>query len=314
MTIVANSLARAEPATMGTVVDFDALMRLSHLAEGLRATQDARLTGLPGGFAHRRHGRGLEVHDLRAWQAGDDPRHIDRNASARAGELRTRQFRDERDRVLLLCADFRPCMQFGTRRAFRSVAAAEALALVGWQASAEGGRVGACALAAGDIAATPAVHGARPMASVLGLLARAHAAALGHDAPRDPPLATLLEAAARLAPAGATLCVASGCDTLGDGFDALLGWLSKRNAVQFIIPRDAFEQAPPPGHFPYVASDGRMGRLSVGRQYGMAEDPRSARLVAQGATAVFLDVGAGPEACASALGALQADATGARRG
>ncbi|TXM93858.1 DUF58 domain-containing protein, partial [Methylobacterium sp. WL122] len=62
---------------------------------------------------------------------GDDRRHIDRNATARTGILHVRTHHDERDRAVVLLADFRPSMLFGTRRALRSVAAAEALASLG---------------------------------------------------------------------------------------------------------------------------------------------------------------------------------------
>ena len=104
-------------ADSGAALDFDALMRLAHLAQSLRGRSGGKLTGLPGSFVHRRHGRGLEVHDIRHWQHGDDIRHIDRNATARTGVQHIRSFRDERDRAVWLIADFRPAMLFGTRRA-----------------------------------------------------------------------------------------------------------------------------------------------------------------------------------------------------
>ena len=301
-------------AASGVALEFEALMALAHLSQSMRARSGGRLTGLPGSFAHRRHGRGLEVHDIRHWQQGDDIRHIDRNATARSGVQHIRSFRDERDRVVLLVADFRPSMLFGTRRALRSVAAAEALALLGWQASAEGSRVGAWAVAAGALDVSPAGHGPHMMAGVLGLLARAHAAALRGTGQDDPPLAGALEAAARVTPAGATLCVASGLDAPGEGFDTVVRWLARRNDVQFVIVRDAFEQAPPAGLFPFTANGGGAGMLAVRRNAPLPDDDRCARLHALGASAVFVDASAAPESFAPGLSDLHMQAAGVRHG
>ena len=304
----------AEFAAPGVHVDFDALMRLAHLAEAMRARAGGSLTGLPGNFVHRRHGRGLETHDIRHWSQGDDIRHIDRNATARTGVPHVRSFRDERDRVVLLIADFRPSMLFGTRRALRSAAAAEALALIGWQASAEGSRVGALAVSAGAPDVSPAGHGPRLMAGVLGLLARAHAAALAGNETRDPPLAAALEAAARLTPAGAVLCVATGLDAPGEDFDSVVRWLARRNELQFAVMRDAFEEAPPRGDFPVTRAGGAPGVVSIGRRPAPRADERCARLAALGARAVFVDAWLAPEAMAAALEGLQGAAPGLRHG
>ena len=296
-------------ADSGAALDFDALMRLAHLAQSLRGRSGGKLTGLPGSFVHRRHGRGLEVHDIRHWQHGDDIRHIDRNATARTGVQHIRSFRDERDRAVWLIADFRPAMLFGTRRALRSVAAAEALALTGWQASAEGARVGAMAIGIGAPDVSPAGHGPRQLAGVLGLLARAHARALEGQSAADPPLAPALEAAARVAPAGAVLCVATGLDAPGEGFGTLARWLARRNDLHFLIPRDAFEQTPPRGVFPYSAAGGG-GALAFGRNARPRADERCARLAALGARAVFFDAASSPDEFAPALADLHAALSG----
>ncbi|TXN65030.1 DUF58 domain-containing protein, partial [Methylobacterium sp. WL6] len=111
----------------------EALMGLRHLARRGVTPATRTLAGLPGGIVTKRRGRGSEPDDVRLWSEGDDRRHIDRNATARTGILHVRTHHDERDRAVVLLADFRPSMLFGTRRALRSVAAAEALALLGWR-------------------------------------------------------------------------------------------------------------------------------------------------------------------------------------
>lgn len=133
----------------GVDLDIDALLHLRRLAYRMRSPRAPPRSTLPGGIAHKRRGRGLEAHDIRQWSDGDDIRHLDRNVTARTGIPHVRSFHDEREPAILLVADFRPSMLFGTRRRLRSVAAAEALAMLGWRAISDGGRV---ALAA----ATPA--------------------------------------------------------------------------------------------------------------------------------------------------------------
>ena len=112
----------------------------------LQADKVPVLANLPGGFATRRKGHGLEVADKRVYAPGDDIRHLDRNATARTGVLHIRQFQEERDRVTLLIADFRPSMFWGLRRAFRSVAAAACVMAV------------ACAVPPHTTVPAPAAH------------------------------------------------------------------------------------------------------------------------------------------------------------
>ncbi|MEL6963211.1 MAG: DUF58 domain-containing protein, partial [Pseudomonadota bacterium] len=128
----------------GVSLSANHLIALRHVA--LTSEGSDVLAALPGGFATRRKGRGLDVADVREYVRGDDLRHLDRGATARTGRLHVRQFLEDRDRIVLLIADFRPSMFWGISRAFRSVAAAEALALIGWTVVERGGRVGLLAL------------------------------------------------------------------------------------------------------------------------------------------------------------------------
>jgi len=291
------------PST-GATLDFDALMRLQHLGRTMASRTRGPLTSLPGGFVHRKRGRGLEVNDIRPWQHGDDIRHIDRNATARTSVPHVRTFRDERDRSLLLVADFRPSMLFGTRRAFRSVAAAEALALIGWHASAEGGRIGLIAAGPTETASTAPRRGVRQMATVLGMLTRSHADAVESRSRADLPLASVLETAARLVASGGCIVVATALDEPGDDFDAVVHWLARRNDLRFAIIRDAFEREPPEGLYPFVTAAGRKGTIRIGRDHRAAADRRCAHLRSFGASAIIVDSDAAPEALASTLEAI----------
>ena len=199
----------------GVAADTEHLLSLRHLVRNLPERRLAP-TGLPGGFVTKRRGRGLETVDIRIFSEGDDIRHIDHNTTARTGVPHVRTFRDERDRSVLLLADFRPSMLWGTRRAFRSVAAAEALTIVGWRAVEAGGRVGLIAFGAGEPVFVPARGRERGMIAVVGGLAAAHRAAL--DAASETPMAEgrplddMIELAIRLVPAGGSVFLASGLD------------------------------------------------------------------------------------------------------
>ncbi|MEM7508684.1 MAG: DUF58 domain-containing protein [Pseudomonadota bacterium] len=234
-------------------LDADYLLRLRHLLgrdAGQRGT-----TALPGGLVTRRRGRGLETADLRPFEIGDDPRHIDRNATARTGHPQVRTFHAERDRTTLLIADFRPSMLWGTRRVLRSIAAAEQLCLAGWRAVAEGGRVSVIALNAVEPVYVPPRGRDRGMIGVIGGMVRAHEAAIAAEVgggTEGPPLAHALGMAERLAPRGADVLLASGMDRPGTDFAAAARALGRRASLAILRIADPFELAPPAGTYRYI--------------------------------------------------------------
>lgn len=257
----------------GVALGSDGLIALRRVI--LQADAAPVLANLPGGYATRRKGHGLEVADLREYVAGDDIRHLDPNSTARTGRLHLRQFQQERDRVSLLVADFRPSMFWGLRRAFRSVAAAEALVLIGWSIVESGGRVGMLALTAQDPVIVPPRGRARGMLDVIGGLVRAHAAGLealaaGQDV--DPPLDQLLSRADRLVPSGSDIIIASGFDNPGPDLAERLAGLARRRTPRLLHISDGAVASLPRGHYPVRLADGRRLRIAMGGQ-GVAADP-----------------------------------------
>ena len=83
-------------------------------------------------------------------------------------------------RRVLLVADFRPSMLQGRSRAFRSVAAAEALTVLGWQVAEAGGSVGLMTLGTGAPVRVPLDAGAEGMRQVVSGFVRGHEAAAAH--------------------------------------------------------------------------------------------------------------------------------------
>ncbi|MFZ5963714.1 DUF58 domain-containing protein [Thalassococcus sp. BH17M4-6] len=276
----------------GVALRAEALIALRGLATARGA--EATLSALPGGFVTKRRGHGQEVADVREYVEGDDIRHLDRGSTARTGTLHVRRFQEERDRVTLLVLDVRPAMHWGTRRAFRSVAAAEALALIGWRVIEEGGRVGLLALGAGPPVAVPVRGRAKGMLGVIGGMVRAHDAALQlalAGERDDPALDAGLSRLARIAPAGAELVIASGFDTPGDGLPDRLMELAQRRVPRLVLIRDNVAANLPPGSYPIRLPGGRRARARIGdgARPAAATDERIA-----GFPALALDSGAAP--------------------
>lgn len=266
----------------------------------------------PAGFPGRRRGAGLETIDVRPFVEGDDVRHLDRNVTARTGTPHVRSFREERGATVMLVADFRTPMLWGTRRALRSVAAAEALALGGWRALEADGRVGALALAAGEMRYVAPRGRLAGMAAAAGGLASAHVAALSAaasggpgggasgEAGPEPSLDRLIEAALGLAPRGASLVLATALDDPGDEFEALAGALGRAGQLKLLLVQDAFELAPPPGAYAFAAE---AGSADLRRRRVGSPEPRPERIAALariGIPAMPVDVRADGEALARA--------------
>lgn len=241
--------ARVAP---GVAIDAEGLIALRAVAArpggAGRAASD-----LPGGVVARRRGRGLETADIRAYVPGDDARHVDRNVTARTGALHVRAFHEERDRRMLLLADFRPAMLWGTRRALRSVVAAEALAIAAWRGARAGARVGLFAFGAGaPIYVEPRAR-ERGALDVIGGLVAAHDAALraalaGSEADGGA-LDDAVALARRIAGARASLVLASALDAPGAELPVLVRAAAEGPGFAVLRIVDAFERDAPSGRY-----------------------------------------------------------------
>jgi len=283
----------------GVRLTADGLIALRPLAAQIAG--DPALARLPGGFVTRRKGHGQEVADVRLYAEGDDVRHLDRGTTARTGALHVRQFQEERDRETLLVADFRPSMLWGISRCFRSVAAAEILALIGWRVVAEGGRVGLLAITAGAPVLVRARGKTRGMLDAIGGMVRAHANVLAMAANgqrTEPDLADALVRAERIAGRGGEIVLASGFDAAGAGLADRLALLSRRRAPRLIVVEDADGGRLPRGRYPIRLADGRLARVSL---TGGPAAPAAAEIA--GWPAVRLDAGAPLTSTARALAA-----------
>ena len=124
--------------TLEEVIALQGAVRRSKL--GARGPARALLLG-----SHRsaRHGRGLEIEEVRPYVGGDDLRSIDWRVTARRGRLHTKLYREERERPVWLLVDLGASMFFGSRRQLKSMVAVRAAALLAWAAGLGEDRVGA---------------------------------------------------------------------------------------------------------------------------------------------------------------------------
>jgi uncharacterized protein (DUF58 family) len=148
------------------------LVRLSVDAQALGLRAERPLTSVWSGQRRSRlRGRGLDFDELRHYRPGDDIRHMDWRVTRRTGQPFVRAYTEEKDRPVMLIVDQRLPMFFGSRLLMKSVATAQAAALLAWATLNSGDRVGW--LLAGPNELTPMPPSRRPQALLerLGALA-----------------------------------------------------------------------------------------------------------------------------------------------
>lgn len=97
---------------------------------------------LSGAYHGARPGVGLTFHELRAYEPGDDVRHLDWNVTARQGRPYVRRFVEERALTLRLIVDVSASLRFGAEGQTKADRAAQAAALLATAAARNGDRVG----------------------------------------------------------------------------------------------------------------------------------------------------------------------------
>jgi uncharacterized protein (DUF58 family) len=142
----------ALPDRSGVQTSLEELLLLRAEARGFSFLPRQPVTSLLSGrHASRLRGRGLAFEELRHYQQGDDIRTMDWRATARLRSPHVRVYSEERERPVLLVVDQRRTMFFGSRRAMKSVVAAEVAALGSWRTLAAGDRVGGIVFNDGEL-------------------------------------------------------------------------------------------------------------------------------------------------------------------
>ena len=248
----------------GVDLDSDYLLGLKEIVSRTK-NRRTNLGSLSGNIAGTRRGRGSIFYDVRPWTEGDDVRHIDCYKTAKTGAPHIRTVHEDRENKLLIIADFRPSMYFGTRRALRSVAAAETLSLSGWRAIAMQGHVGLAVATSRGTTFLGWAHDGHKFAVLLSKVATLHAEAKDWSAGHEPEMSDVLEVAQR-ASGSAAIMVATALDAPGENFDQVAALTSKRRNLLFLLISDKFERAPLSGDYPFCSRDGQTGRIHISRR------------------------------------------------
>jgi len=119
------------------------LIALRYQAGGLLFSRKRRTSShLVGGSRATVRGRGMDFAKVREYQPGDEVRHMDWRVTARTNKPHVKIYQEERERPIFVLLDCRSNMFFGTRQCFKSVIAAQAAAIIAWEAVEHGDRIG----------------------------------------------------------------------------------------------------------------------------------------------------------------------------
>ena len=130
---------RAEPAHR-PALDAAAIVRR---ARRLRfRVRPGAVAMLAGAYHGARPGLGLTFAELRAYEPGDDVRHLDWNVTARMGRPYVRRYVEERALTLWLIVDVSASLRFGPEGRSKADRAAQTAALLATAAVQNGDRVG----------------------------------------------------------------------------------------------------------------------------------------------------------------------------
>jgi len=232
-------------------VSLSQLLALQYQVNKVSAQRGKIRSLLSGGHLSHFRGRGMEFEEVRVYQPGDDVGMIDWKVTARKGTTHTKIFREERERPVLLCVDYRPSMFFATQGMLKSVMAARMAACLAWQAVAHGDRVGLSLLSQHEAMDIKPKRGRKSVLRCLHGLCTSKAwqrdAAQGHD----EDFSQWLHRLRHLAPTGSLVYVLSDFRGLDDAAEAHLALLARHHEVGLVHIYDAMEaKFPEGGAFP----------------------------------------------------------------
>ncbi len=237
-------------------VKLSTLIGLNRDARSLPLISNSVKAQISGGHLSAFRGRGMEYHESRPYQPGDDIRAIDWRVTARSGRTHTKVYREERERPVLLWLDLSHSMFFGTRHCFKSVLASKLAALLAWSSVQHGDRLGYLVFSGQQHIEFRPTRGKRSALQFIQQLVAHRAWDMDDDIDSDPH--TGLKALTRLRQVvrpGSLVVLLSDFRFLDSDCRTQLVELSRHNDVVMIHTYDPFEcELPPPGY--YRVTDG----------------------------------------------------------
>lgn len=206
----------------------------------LEWTAVRRLAGeLHGDYRSLLRGQGVDLADLREYQAHDDVRHIDWNVTARLQVPHVRDYYEDREITAWLLIDLSGSMDFGSQERSKRSVAIEVATLIASMLMRHGNRVGAMLYRNGVEQVLPARMGRMHLLALIRACQKCLAA---------PAKATDLDSFLRRA--SLTIRRRSAVFVLSDfvapsGWDRSLGQLTQRHDVTAIVLRDPLEEHMP---------------------------------------------------------------------
>lgn len=228
----------------GVIAELNELIDLRRYAQSIRYQPEGRAIRA-GNHLSKLRGRGMDFAEVRNYQAGDEIRHMEWRVTARTGRPHVKIYQEERERPVVILADFNPSMIFGTRVAFKSVVAARLAAMLVWTVIKQGDRVGGVFFSATEHSEfTPRGRdsGALPMLAALSQYTEQT------DAQRESPPTLLSDALLRLRRVvrpGSILVLISDFYTMDVECEKHLNRLHSHNDIIAYHICDRVELAPP---------------------------------------------------------------------
>jgi uncharacterized protein (DUF58 family) len=229
------------PLDAGVYVDLEQLIALEQKGRKVSLLPRQPIHSLLSGrYASRMRGRGLNFEEIRDYRSGDDVRSIDWKVTARLQSPHVRVFNEERDRQGLLVVDQRLSMFFGTRRAMKSVTAAEIAAVVAWRILSVGDRVGGIVFNDRSIEEVRPQRSRRIVLQYLTKLAEQNQAlGVGRGITRDATMLNrALDRIRRVAPHDATVVIFSDFDGADETTRHAIAALAAHNTVIAVLIHD----------------------------------------------------------------------------
>jgi uncharacterized protein (DUF58 family) len=252
----------------GVYVDLDDLIALEYRGRKISFLPRQPVHSLLSGrFASRMRGRGLNFEEIRDYRAGDDIRSIDWKVTARLRKPHVRVFNEERDRQTIIVVDQRLSMFFGSRRAMKSVTAAEAGAIAAWRVLGVGDRIGAVVFGDRDIVEVAARRSrATVLQTLSAIVTQNQALGVGRGLVSAPAmLNSALDHARRRAPHDAVVVIISDFDGADTATRAMITTLNRHNDVIAVLVHDPLQSDLPPSASMTVTDGELQIRLDVGR-------------------------------------------------
>ena len=251
--LVQDAAADAIPGRGHTWIGLPELLALRHTPFGSWFQFGGDVRSGPARLAPLR-ARGMEFDEVRAWQPGDDPRHMHWKATARTGRPYTKLYQEESERPTVVCADLTERMNFATAGVFKSVLAAKVAMMIAWTAVAARDRVSGLVLSPAGFDITPPLPGRRGAQRLASALAGAFRTEGGAGGKGRAELIDAVPALQRHAPSGSRLVLVS--DFMGAGCIDAARRLAAHRPLLIVRLYDPLDRdLPPPAR--YAVRDGQ---------------------------------------------------------